>query len=1101
MATTVKQTLNPRHIALNPDFSVWVSASAGTGKTKILTDRLLMLLLTGAEPQKILCLTFTKAAAAEMKDRLLQHTLEWATCSEEQLKKSLSQFLGILPSQELQVKARSLFMELIDVSPGVRITTIHSFCQSLLTQFPVEAGITPAFKILAEHESQALLKQAIEEVLEFSSTASVLKQSITLLTERLHITNFQEIIESLIERPERLQEILREGLESAQNKLEEIFGCRHTDTVEDYLKQFYEAQKERLDGLKNASLCLIRGGKTDVLRAEAIQSWAALKSFPTAKDFDFYASHFLTLEGEVRKSLASTAICQSFPHILEFLMTEAHLLQEIFQKQKCLFSIKMTRALYVLGSAILENYERLKNAKHTLDYNDLIQKTKLLLTDAELSAWVLYKLDGGLDHVLIDEAQDTNDAQWAIIQALTEEFYAGVSARSSNRTLFAVGDPKQSIYSFQGTSPAIFEKKSIFYQQMIEAAQKNFHVLSLETSFRSTSVVLDAVNALCAHEEVKSAINTRGDEVKHVTHHKHKGGTVELWPLLELEDKETSSREHLSTCLAKKIKGWLDKKIYLEVQGRFIDPSDILILLRERGSLMSSLISSLKTEGIPVAGPDRLTLLNEIVIQDLIALGEFLLLPQNDLSLACVLKSPLLGLDEEALFDLAYNRQEETLWERLQKNLKYQSYSLLLSELRNKVDYISPFALYSDLLNRLEGRKKFQARLGEECLDSIEEFLNLCLEYENTHCASLQEFLIWIKETNIEVKRDFSKANSGVRVMTVHGAKGLQAPIVILADTTTKPVWREKFLWQERPNLSLLWASSHDELPHHLKRIKETLQAEQYAEYWRLLYVAMTRAEEHLYIVGVKSRAAAKGSWYEVLSKALEPISQKIEFDEGFFKGQGLQLCRRGQVDHETNLNHPAILNGQLSPLPMYLQKSPPQEELSEALISSTIEDDILSQEYAGERLREQILRKLLKNLPLCSSGSYEQEAQRIFKSYLSFVSRELFEKTYNTATSLLSHPDLCFLFIDATYADVPFAGHHEGKKVTGRIDRIVVQEKVIYVVTYKTNAILPQSVNEISNEDKEKIEVYKSVIQNIYPDKNIKMCFLWTEVPQLVEV
>ncbi|AIL13289.1 hypothetical protein IM40_06945 [Candidatus Paracaedimonas acanthamoebae] len=1100
MATIVTQTCNPRHVALHPDFNVWVSASAGTGKTKILTDRLLMLLLTGAEPQKILCLTFTKAAAAEMKERLLQYTLEWATCSEEKLKESLSQFLGDLPSQDQQTKARSLFMNLIDVVPGVRITTIHSFCQSLLVQFPVEAGITPTFKILAEHESQALLKQAVEEVLAISSTSSVLKQSITLLTARLHISTFQEIIESLIERPERLQRILAEGLEIAHHKLEEVFGCRHTDTVEDYLKQFQKAQKEHLDSLRNASAYLVRGGKTDIARGEAIQTLVTLKSPLTAKDFDSYVSHFLTLEGEVRKNLASTAICQDAPHILDVLVKEAHLLQDIFQRQKKLFSMKMTGALYTLGSAILENYERLKNAKHTLDYNDLIQKTKFLLTDAELSAWVLYKLDGGVDHILIDEAQDTNDVQWAIVQALTEEFYAGVSARTTSRTLFAVGDPKQSIYSFQGTSPEIFEKKSTFYQQTIQASQKNFYGLSLEKSYRSTSIILEAVNALCSYEEVKSAINMMGDEVKHISHHEHKGGTVELWPLLEFKDKETTGREQLSICLAQKIKKWLTQKIYLEVQGRFVEPSDILILLRERSSLMSSLIASLKTQGIPVAGPDRLSLLSEIAIQDLIALGEFLLLPQDDLNLACVLKSPLVGLDEEDLFNLAYNRQGETLWGRLQKNLKYQNQYLFLSELRNKVDCVGPFSLYSDLLNRLEGRKKFQARLGEECLDAIEEFLTLCLDYENTHCASLQEFLTWIKATDIKVKRDFSKANSGVRVMTVHGAKGLQAPVVILADTTTKPVWRDKFLWQEKPRPLLLWASSHEELPYHLKRIKETLQAEQQAEYWRLLYVAMTRAEEHLYIVGIKSRAAAKGSWYEVLSKALEPISQKIEFDDGVIKGQGLLLCRSGWKECDINLNH-AVLNNQLASFPEYLQNPPSQEESSEPSISSIIEDEMLSQEYTGEMLREQILRKLLKNLPLCVPESYEKETQSIFKLYFSFVSHELFEKCYKAATNILNHPNLRFLFTNASYAEVSFAGHHQGKQVTGRIDRIVVQDQVVYVVVYKTGAIAPQSIGEISDEDSEKIAIYKGVIRNIFSDKEIKIVLLWTETCQLKEI
>lgn len=1089
---------NPRQLALNPDFNVWVSASAGTGKTKILTDRLLTLLLTGVDPQKILCLTFTKAAAAEMRERLLHQTLEWAICSEEKLKESLNQFLEILPSQEQQAKARSLFMTLINDTPGIRITTIHSFCQSLLTQFPIEAGISPAFKILAEHESQDLLKQALEEVLAFSSTSSELKQAITLLTENLHVATFQEIIESLVERPERLQKILNEGLEVARQKLEQMFGCRHTESSEDYLRQYQDAQEERLEDLQSIRIALGQGGKTDIARGDAIHGWITLKSLPTIKNFEAYAGHFLTLEGEIRKNLASTAICQKFPYILDLLSKEAHMIQEIFQRQKSLLNMKMTSALYSLGSAILEYYERLKKTKHALDYNDLIQKAKALLTDAELSSWVLYKLDGGIDHILIDEAQDTNEAQWDIIQALTEEFYVGESARSASRTLFAVGDPKQSIYSFQGTSPAIFERKRSFYQQKIQEAQKNFYTLSLEKSYRSTSVILEVVNAVCSDEEVKTALNKRGEVVRHISHHEHKGGKVELWPLLESEDKETSGREQLSVCLAKKIKELLEQKTFLEVRGRIIEASDILILLRERSSLMSSLIFSLKKEGVPVAGPDRLSLLNEIAIQDLIALGDFLLLPEDDLTLACVLKSPLIGLKEEELFELAYHRQEETLWKRLQKNLKYQNHYLFLSELRNKVDYVGPFSLYSDLLNRLGGRKKFQARLGEECRDAIEEFLTLCLEYENTHCASLQEFLTWIKATDIEVKRDFSKANSGVRVMTVHGAKGLQAPVVILADTTTKPVWREKFLWQEKPQPLLLWASSHEELPDELKKIKETLQVEQQAEYWRLLYVAMTRAEEHLYIAGVKMRTATKGTWYEVLSKALEPISQQVEFNEEFIRGSGLQLWRKAQVEQET-AGKPAIVDNYS--FPAYLQSPLAQEETLEPLISSTIEESLWGQVRKEKTLQEQILRKLLNHLSFYLPIEYEKEAQKIIKSFFPFVSSSLFEKCYKAAIHILTDPNLRFLFSGLTYIDVPFAGYYKNKPITGQIDRVTLQGADVYVVTYKIGALGLQSVDAILPEDKQEMEIYQKVTQDIFPDKVIKPYFLWTETGQLKEI
>ncbi|OJX11185.1 MAG: double-strand break repair helicase AddA [Caedibacter sp. 37-49] len=1092
MAAALTQGLSSRHLALNPEMNVWVSASAGTGKTKILTDRILMLLLAGEDPQKILCLTFTKAAAAEMKGRLLQYTLEWATCSEASLHEKLTDFLGGIPSQDQKEKARSLFMSLIGVTPGVRITTIHSFCQSLLMQFPVEAGISPFFRILAEHESQKLLKNAVEETLTFSATFSSLKESITLLTERCHVSTFTEIIEDLIGRPERLQKILRKRNETNYYGLEEIFGCHQAEKIEDSIKLFHELQKERALDLQNASSCLMEGGKTDIARGEAMQAWMALKEVPTLEDFNSYASHFLTIEGDIRKTLVSVGVSQNYPSITEYLIKEAYLLWEVVQKQKSLFNMKMTKALYDLGAAILENYEYQKVAQHSLDYNDLIYKAKSLLTHHELAAWVLYKLDGGINHILVDEAQDTNEAQWEIIHALTEEFYAGESARSVSRTLFAVGDPKQSIYSFQGTSPAIFKQKNTFYHHRIQEAQKNFCTLSLEKSFRSTPVILEVVNALCSHEEIKTSINALDKEALHISHHEQKGGTVELWPLIEVDNKEIKGREQLSICLAKKIKTWLDQKLYLEMQDRSVEASDILILLRERGSLMTTLISALKALGIPVAGPDRLTLLNEIVIQDLIALGEFLLLPEDDLNFACVLKSPLIALTEEDLFNLAYNRQGETLWARFQQSTQYQTHLDFLLELRNKVDYVGPFALYADLLNRLKGRKKFHARLGEECLDAIEEFLTLCLEYERTQCASLQGFLSWVKTIDIEIKRDFSKANSGVRVMTVHGAKGLQAPIVILAETTTKPIWRDKFLWQEKPHPLLLWASSQEELPHHLKKVKETLQAEQLDEYWRLLYVAMTRAEEHLYIAGVKSRTAATGSWYDILSKVLEPISQKIDFQEDFLKGQGLKLYKPCQTEREASLNKEASIDQSYS-LPAYLQRPPAYEELSNDPISHLIEESIFRKEYTDKELQKDILCKLLKHLPFCLPETYDTEAQKIFKQFYFSVPKILFEQCYKIAWNLLNHQKLNFLFIPTAYTDVPFAGYYQGKQVTGVFDRIVVLDQVAHVIIYKIE-------EDLLSQDKKEMVIYQSIAQNLFPGKIIRVFFLKVTTRDLIE-
>ncbi|MGN1063378.1 MAG: UvrD-helicase domain-containing protein, partial [Alphaproteobacteria bacterium] len=728
--------------ASNPLSSVWVSASAGSGKTKVLTDRVLNLLLMTGRPEKIICLTFTKTAAAEMANRISNVLKKWVIMDGADLAAEIERLTGMPADAQILEQARRLFALTLETPGGMKIMTIHGFSQSVLKRFPLEAGVSPHFEILDETASKDMLDTLTHEALKNPA----LKKDVSVLASFLNENELSDLLKSVLGYRLKLLNLCRHShLESVILNLKKkmnIFGYQSENQI--ICENFNPNDWERLK-----TTCLTK--KDEILS---------------------------------KKKNDAEALC-----VLETL-----------ERIKHFRIVNATEALLRTAFYIIELYEREKQIKSLLDYDDLIEYTRRLLNEGDKAAWVLYKLDGGIDHILVDEAQDTNPHQWSIIRKLAEEFFAGEGASDTIRTIFAVGDKKQSIFSFQNADPEEFDRMRLFFEERVKQAGQDFDLVPFNFSFRSTRAVLEFVNHLLRYPPARVGVLLPNEDGTHLAFRECDAGLVEIWPL----EKSEKSNENapwkppveriaslspvtkLAQKVALKIKHMIETQDILESAGRPVNAGDFLILVQRRNAFVSELVRFLKEYRIPVAGIDRLILTNYIAVQDLLAMAKFALLPEDDLNLAALLKSPLIRLTEDELFTVCYDRGQESLWQRVQ--CLFPEQAAFLGNIMNQADKMPPFEFFSYILSVSEGRKHFEARLGSEVNEALDEFLNLTLAYEKTGILSLQAFLKWIRDKEVEIKRDLDQSSlNAVRIMTVHGAKGLQGNIVFLPDTRFIP--------------------------------------------------------------------------------------------------------------------------------------------------------------------------------------------------------------------------------------------------------------------------------------------------------------------------
>ncbi len=1095
-----------QRLAADPQSCVWVAASAGTGKTKVLTDRVLNLLLEGAQPQRVLCLTFTRAAAGEMQNRLHQRLSEWVTCSPEKLQELLTTFLGAVPTPEQTLRARTLFPLVLDSPGGMKIQTIHGFCQSILKRFPLEAKLTPHFQVLDETLSDHLLQKVQNDLLR---TESVLRPFLAKLTDIFDDVSFSEMLAHLMGERHKWSWLLHEPPERARIEIERLLGVSLDDSADAYVAQAFRDVSFDRAGLLKAAEWLLRGSVTDIQRGES------LKAMLANPQIDAYALLFLTAEGEVRKRLATKKVVESHPEILTILNQEAERMQALQNRLRGLDCAQRTWAVVNLGVAILKSYTEEKQRRGLLDYNDLIERTAQLLRLPDVAPWVLYKLDGGLDHILVDEAQDTNLHQWTVISALAEEFFSGKGAREDQRTLFVVGDAKQSIYSFQGANPYVFDGMRQYFTKAVQAANGNWREVQLNISFRSTQAVLAVVDRVFEHLVARDGVAIQEELIEHHSFRKGQGGTVEVWPLVAAEDEEEieswappitvesqdiAPQVRLAHVMAAQIKLWLDTKELLPAKGRPIRAGDIMVLVRRRSSFVEDLVRALKKEGVPVAGADRMNLLAHLAVQDLIALGKFAIQPLDDLNLACVLKGPFMNLTEDDLFEICYDRGEKSVWQRVQDLGR----STLLEDIRSLAQTMTPFDFYAHMLGARGGRKAIVARLGFEALDPIEEFLNVVQTYQFNNVPSLLGLLQWLAEGDLEVKRDLEHGEQDeVRIMTVHGSKGLQAPIVFLPDTVQLPRNTDRILWATCGNQARLPILS----PPNQKgcdvtdQLKQMTQQQIDQEYRRLMYVAMTRAEDRLYVCGWQTQQEpAEACWYNLIAESVRDIGQGMEFDFSSmsiygWQGAGYRYTCPQLVEFVEKVEDVKV---ELSfGEPAWLRVKSVAEDINQGPRPSGVREVRLEPETYN---RGTIIHKLLQYLVDVPDHKREIAGVQLLKT-IPTVPEHMRQELVWDVVRVFRSEKLGAFFGPHGRSEVPITGTINGKVVSGQVDRLVTIDHEIIIIDYKTHRIPPTNVQEIPTIYLHQLATYKEILHRIYPHHTIRCILLWTQTLDTIEI
>ncbi len=1131
-----KRAIAVQRKAAEPGDSVWVVASAGTGKTTVLTDRSLRLLLAGSRPERLLCLTFTNAAAAEMANRIAERLAQWAVMPESDLTGALDDLLGRAANDEERELARRLFARVLDTPGGMRIMTIHAFCQSLLRRFPLEAGIAPHFELLDERRSDELLMEARDELLGEAGEAedTAFARALDHVGERVNEQDFADLLGDITHARGRIGELLLRhgGLDGAIAALRARLGLRPDESAVQISAAGVANALFDAPNLRRAAAALVQGSeKTDGPRGRLIADFLTANEAERAARLDDYAKAFLTKGGTVLANLATKQVVKILPDVVEILQREAERILELKRRLKAAELVEATKALLALGHDILERYRRIKEGHVALDYDDLILAARDLLRRPGIAPWVLFKLDGGLDHILVDEAQDTNPAQWEVIKALAEEFFVGEGAAPGPRTVFAVGDAKQSIFSFQGADPGAMAKVRDHFHRRLANIGRQLEDVPLSISFRSSEAVLSAIDAVFAQPNAKNGVALDGGEIAHQAARVGQAGRIELWPLAEPADREAapewrpprerragdSPRERLAKLIARRIGDMIERKELLESRGRPVRPGDFLILVRHRDALVESLLREMKNRAIPVAGNDRMRLGEQLAVMDLIAFGQFLLLPEDDFNLAVLLKSPLLGLDEDALFDLATNRGERSLWGELQRRAEFAEARKFLGEGLAKADFLPPYELYADLLGRLEGRRKLLERLGPDASDPIEEFMNLALAYEGEHVASLQGFLHWLGRDDIEIKREGEPSGPGlVRIMTVHGAKGLQAPIVFLPDTLYQSTKSPRLLWLDESESELLvWSPRVEDDDPVAAAARARAKAAREEEGRRLLYVALTRAEDRLYVCGWRgANRPAADCWYETIRQGLAGLAQPTPFDfraelgKGGWAGEGLVLVQPQTGAPVSDADHPRGTRPIDKPMEPWARTLPlPEPRPSRPLSPSRLGEEppvLAPLGGTGDQrfLRGRLIHRLLQTLPDLPPADRAGAARRFLDRRGAELPRAVRAEIADETLRLLADPAFSALFGPGSRAEAPIVGElADGLVISGQIDRLLVSEHEVLIVDFKTNRPAPRTAAETAQPYLRQMAAYRVALGKIYPGKSIRCALLWTEEPRLMEL
>jgi ATP-dependent helicase/nuclease subunit A len=1116
--------------AVDPRDSVWLSASAGTGKTQVLSTRVLRLLLEeGTEPSDLLCLTFTKAGAAEMAIRVSEVLARWVRMEDIALQRELES-IGAPFVPKTRDRARSLFARVLDCpGGGLRIDTIHAFAQWLLSAFPGEAGILPGTRAMEDRERVLLADEVLSELIaeaDSQTLSAIRAMSIRKGPDgvRRWLMRCADSLE-LWQAPAGWQPPMRE-------RVCRLLGLA-SDMDEESLASHCGDASFPMDALERAlAINTAWGAKSGADTAAFITEWRGLEPAARLRVIDRFFGTLLTKDGSVKNH---AHIAKREPGYGDVVGEVTAAIGAIREQQTLVALADFLAPQLEAGRLFALKWDAAKVREGLVDFDDLIRRAAALLSDKSAAEWIRYKLDRQFDHILIDEAQDTNAQQWAIIDALTDDFFSGEGARGSRiSTIFTVGDTKQAIFGFQGTSPKNFiaakERVAQRMRGLSEGARelreralaRELRELDLGQSFRTAHCVLEFV------DRAITAIGAENFGIDKLPEHvgQHRPGLVAQWNLVidgaETADEEEQERpgwlvRHdrlLADNIARQIRQWMRDGFPL-VKGkkpRRAGPGDVMVLVRKRRELASLIVARLYAHGVPVAGVDRLRLGAPLAVKDLMAALRFAVQPLDDLNLASLLVSPLLGWSQDELLTHGYRPKGKPLWHHLREiSVPRVSESVgLLRALMARADFDSPQALlHWILIGPLQGRRALVARLGQEANDPIDELLNAANAFASGHVASLHGFIRWFDAGEGELKREGGAARGQVRVMTVHGSKGLQAPIVILADAAIGVDEPDELELIEMgvdgtPGLGVpVPAFPKDQRVGPLAAAHRAAAIEIMQEHWRLLYVAMTRAEEALFIAGsLGPRDAAKAvapedSWYARLQPLFEsePIHDEIW---GGRREWGALPALPDVSEAFGPEQEPQLPDWLMAPAPE--EARPPRPLAPSGLGGEEGGDPPHPPDAPAAKARRGVLiHALLERLPAVAPDERRSSAAAWLDRRAPDIDAATREEMAQVALSVLEHPDFAQLFGPDALAEVPLAATVGGQVIAGTADRLLVTESRVTVLDFKTARHPPRALDAVPEGVLRQMAAYVAALEVIFPKREVRAAILYTQTPQLI--
>ncbi len=1109
-------------LAVEPQGNIWLNASAGTGKTQVLTARVIRLLLTpGVRPENLLCITFTKAGAAEMAERINRLLASWVQKKGSELSTDL-RAIGADSGPVSQGNARKLFARVLDApSGGLQILTIHSLCQSLLGSFPDEAGLVPGFKAVEGRERDELFREALSEMIvaaENDGSDWLIKN-----LQDLSISMGEEGALKFLQRCAAQPDVMA-AMPEDQGAIvfaKQLVGVTFEGSAQEFLEQscldsVIDRASIEAVAIKNEEWGADRGLK----RAARIRLWLSQSPEQRANNFTDLHLCWSNKEGEPQtRSKGWTPLDDTYSRLAEEMFLWTNRIVE--QVKVAQYADRLAAALLV-GKAYSARYAESKRSRGLVDFDDMIRKTAALLLTKDMSDWVRYKLDRQIDHILIDEAQDTNGSQWDIIGALSNDFFSGIAAKEDKpRTIFSVGDYKQAIFGFQGTDPERYRDAGSTFAENIGASGAALEQLSLSRSFRSTKPVLDFVNAVI--ESVGPA--TFGIDTNIERHNSgfRNVGTVELFkPVRAHPDEESGDddgdeeqwlsgeKRKLAHRISQYVRRLIDEAPILETTGKPLVPSDIMILLTSRTDLASFLVARLQAENVPVAGIDRLKLQEPLAVQDLLSAVRFALQPDDDLSLASLMVSPLIGWSHERFLEYGYRAPTSkiSLWRHLREEPTIADDIVPLRDILTSADLTTPYHFLEQILSGThQGRKKFVARLGSEALVPIEELLNLALQFEQNQGGGLQAFLAWFERGETEVTRNAVAGNNEVRVMTVHGAKGLEAPVVILAnvtaDPTKKPDKSPDVVTKTGVKIPLLLIKKEARFGQ-LETIASHHERRGLEEHSRLLYVAMTRAKERLIMagsLGKTAKGAHEKSWFTALESGMQAMGCAWEEDQIWggvmrFSGDKDPIAAvTTKVDKQPNT---------LTALPDWILRAAPEERRPpRPLVPSQLGDDDYGDGPASRgmliaaekgRLIHGVFERLL-------SGDMETNLANAC-IWLERNNRDPAIKNevlIENIKAVIANTEWGIFFGPSARAEVPLAAVVGETVIAGRVDRLVIEPGLVRVLDFKTGRSVPENAAAVPTAYLRQMAHYVAALEVIFVGSRVEAGLLFTHAPKFI--